>query len=83
MTSTAESARIYTIDALLSEGFSRAQIFRYRKTGVLPPAEGRGRHAYYTDQHLKIVRAIKRAKDERVRLEDIAERYGREFRGQM
>jgi DNA-binding transcriptional MerR regulator len=73
--------RAYSIDALLAEGFSRVQLFNLRKTGVLPKAHGRGSNAYYTDTHLKIVRAIKSARDEHTKLTDIAERFGREFKG--
>lgn len=80
-TVTTEGPRVYSIEALLAEGFSRVQLYNLRKTGVLPKAHGRGSNAYYTDVHLKIVRAIKRARDERTNLGDIAERFGREFKG--
>lgn len=80
-TITTEPNRVYSIEALLAEGFSRVQLYNLRKTGVLPKAYGRGRNAFYTDLHLNIVRAIKRARDERTNLTDIAERFGREFKG--
>jgi DNA-binding transcriptional MerR regulator len=81
MTTTLEEPRIYSIEALLAEGFTRDQLFHYRKIGVLPKAHGGGRNAYYTDIHLRIVRAIKRQRDERTTMADIAERFGREFKG--
>jgi DNA-binding transcriptional MerR regulator len=63
--------RTYTIDALLAEGFTRRMIRRYRLLGVLPPAVGRGPSAYYLDTHIRILREIKRAKDENRSLADI------------
>lgn len=81
MTSTADPPRIYRIDALLAEGFTRSELYNFRRTGVLPTACGRGQYAYYTDVHLKVLRAIKAKRDERITLADIAERFGREFKG--
>ena len=81
MTQTQDAGGIYSIDALLAEGFTRRQIQRFRDAGLLPPAHGRGPAAYYPDIHLRIVRAIKQARDDRVTPTDIAERYGRVFKG--
>lgn len=78
---TVDPTPVYGIDVLLAEGFTRRQIERFRTAGLLPPAHGRGPAAYYTDVHVRIVRAIKQARDERVTPTDIAERYGREFKG--
>lgn len=81
MRATQDAVATYGIDMLLAEGFTRRQIERFRTAGLLPPAHGRGPAAYYTDIHLRIVRAIRAARDERVTPTDIAERYGREFKG--
>ena len=81
MTSTAEPVRCYRIDALLAEGFTRSELYNYRRTGVLPKAHGRGANAFYTDVHLRILREIKTKRDQRVTLADIAERFGRPFQG--
>lgn len=81
MTVTTEQIACYSIEALLAEGFSRRQLYRLTASGILPYAYGRGRAAYYTDTHLRILRAIKEAQDQRVTPADIAERYNRTFKG--
>jgi DNA-binding transcriptional MerR regulator len=81
MTTTEDAPRIYSIEALLAEGFTRDQLFHYRKIGVLPRAHGGGRNAYYTQKHLDIVRAIAKARDERTTFADIAERFRQDFKG--
>ena len=67
---------MYTIDQLTSEfGISRHTIYGWRKKGVLPPPIGGRRFALYTDEHIKIIRAIRRlVHDDRVTLSDLAER---------
>lgn len=63
--------RTYTIDALIAEGFTRDAIRKYIKIGVLPHAHGRGASAYYTDNHVRILREIRRSRDEQRTLSDI------------
>jgi len=64
--------RSYPIEALLAEGFSRTAIRYYIWKGVLPRAEGgRGPAAYYTDRHLRILREIRQAKDDRRTVHDL------------
>lgn len=68
---TVAPVRTYSIDALLAEGFTVSGIRTYVKRGVLPPAHGRGPHAYYDERHLRILREIKKARDERRTMSDI------------
>lgn len=71
---TTESPRCYTIDALLAEGFPRTTIHYYVKRGILPRAlSGSGRHAVYGDQHIAILRELKRRRDQRSTLADLIE----------
>lgn len=70
---TAEVPRLYRIDALEAEGFSRRQIKGYREFGLLPPPVGRGGGAYYTEVHIACLRRIRQAKDENRTTEDIRE----------
>lgn len=67
---------MYTIDEVTSEfGISRWAVYNWRKKGVLPPPVGGRRFAQYTDEHLRIIRAIRReVHDSRVTLKDLAER---------
>lgn len=67
---------MYTIDQLTSEfNISRHTIYGYRKAGVLPPPVGGRRYAHYTDQHIRIIRAIRKCvHDDRITLADLAER---------
>ena len=71
MQSAAAPVRTYSIDALLAEGFTRAMIRRYIKRGVLPHACGRGPSAYYTRQHIAILREIASNRDARRTLDDM------------
>lgn len=69
---TVSPVRTYTIDALLAEGFSLSAIRKYRRLGILPPANGgRGRNAYYDDRHIRILREIRRSRDEARSLSDL------------
>ena len=67
---------MYTIDQLCSEfGISRHTVYGYRKAGILPPPKGGRRYAYWTDQHFRIIRAVRASvHDGRVTLADMAER---------
>jgi len=58
--------RTYSI-AQLSEdtGFSKRMIRWYVSAGILPPANGRGPTAFYTDEHLRRLRAIQRERENR------------------
>lgn len=76
--------RIYSIDELMEMGFSRRSISYYIQRGLLPHAHGRGRTAFYSEVHVKALRAISRAKDTHVTLGDVRdsiqmakERWGR------
>lgn len=71
MQRAATPVSIYTIDALIAEGFSRHMIRKYITWGVLPRANGRGAHAYYDARHIRILREIQRSKDERRTIADI------------
>lgn len=66
-------ARTYTIDALLSEGFTHRMIRHYITRGILPHAIGRGRGAYYTDLHIRILREIREARDTRRTIYDVGD----------
>jgi excisionase family DNA binding protein len=67
---------VYSIEEVCAEfGISRHTVYNWVKKGVLPHPEGGRRYAYYTDQHMKIIRAIKTlVHDRRVTLADLAER---------
>lgn len=68
--------RTYSIEHLSEEtGFSRWSIRQYIKTGVLPAAHGRGPAAFYTDEHLRRLRAIRRELDSRRTASDWRERF--------
>lgn len=75
----ADSSRLYRIDALIAEGFTRRQIHYYQETGLLPRAFGRGAHAYYSDHHLRILRGIREARDTKISLADLADRFHRTY----
>jgi DNA-binding transcriptional MerR regulator len=70
----------YKIDALVAEGFSVRTIHWYTSSGVLPRPEGRGPAAIYGDEHILILRKIKRARDERRLLADIKEECAHLYR---
>ena len=67
---------MYTIEQVCSEfNISKHTVYGYRKAGVLPPPVGGRRFARYTDEHLRIIRAIRAVvHDGRVTLADLAER---------
>jgi DNA-binding transcriptional MerR regulator len=67
---------VYTINQLCSEfNVSRHTIYGWRKKGVLPAPIGGRRFALYTDDHVRIIRAIRKiVHDDRVTLADLAER---------
>jgi DNA-binding transcriptional MerR regulator len=67
---------MYSIDELTSEfGISRHTIYGWRKKGVLPPPVGGRRFAQYTQEHYRIIKAIRMlVHDQRVTLADLAER---------
>ncbi len=72
---------MYTIDQLCAEfeeyRISRHTIEWWKKAGVLSHAfGGRGLLAYYTDLHIKQIRAILRAREHNVTLADLAQRHG-------
>lgn len=68
---------MYTIHDLTSMfGLSRRAIYYYIERGVLPRPQGRrrGPGAYYTDEHVRILRLVRREVHDRVTLADLAER---------
>lgn len=72
-------SRVYSIQALMAEGFSKRTIYYYTHTRVLPPALGSGPTAHYTDQHISILRAIKERRDAAIRLDDLADHLAAQF----
>jgi len=56
-------------------GFSARQVRDFRAKGALPPPEGVGRGAYYTDVHVKRLGAIKPLLDAGISVSKIATRY--------
>lgn len=78
--SLAASQAVYTIEALIAEGFTKRTIHYYVNIGVLPRAYGgRGSNAYYTEAHLSILRSIKRTRDQNKRLDDVRDETQRRF----
>ena len=77
---TVSPPRIYRMADLNEIGFSRDVIRKYIKLGVLPHAHGRGPHAYYTDEHLNRLKAIRKEREGRATLADFAERFNRPSR---
>lgn len=68
---------MYTIHDLTSMfGLSRRAIYYYIERGVLPRPQGRrrGPGAYYTDEHVRILRTVRKEVHDRVTLADLAER---------
>ncbi len=68
---------MYTSQQLCSEFNLPCRRLRYWTVrGVLsPPLGGRGPNAYYTDRHIRQIRAIIRAQEARVTLADLAQRH--------
>ena len=66
---------IYTLEDLMREGFSLRTIRYYRYRRLIPPAIGRGVDAHYSYEHIKRLREIKAAKDQRATLRDLNERF--------
>lgn len=68
---------MYTIDDLAAAfGIKRSLIHSYVKRGVLPRPAGarRGPGAYYTDEHYRILRTVRKEIHDRVTMADLAER---------
>lgn len=64
----------YNIWDLINEGFPRTTIYYYIQRGVLPrPHGGRGPCAWYDNEHIRILREIRRVRDENRTLNDIKE----------
>jgi len=72
---TVPPARIYRRADLEAEGFPPTTIRYYISLGLLPRAHGRGPHAYYTDEHLNRLKAIRREREARCTLADFRERF--------
>jgi DNA-binding transcriptional MerR regulator len=67
---------MYTAEWICSEfNISRWTLYSWRKKGVLPPPLGGRRYATYSEDHVRIIRAIKEiVHDQRVTIADLAER---------
>lgn len=67
---------MYSVDELAAMfGLSRRTIRYYVTQRVLPPPKGgRGPSAYYTDEHVRVLRVVRKDVHDRVTLADLAER---------
>jgi DNA-binding transcriptional MerR regulator len=64
----------YTIEKLAEvAGVSKRKIRFYIQKGLLPSPEGKGRGAYYTDNHLRRLRKILKLADEGMFLDHMAD----------
>src|SRR6185295_1920240 len=65
----------YTIGELVSlSGVNRRNVHFYVQQGLLPPPQGAGLGARYTDEHLLCLRAIPILRNRGLRLDEIRER---------
>lgn len=72
----ASSSRIYGLSDLCEMfGFTARQVRDFRAKGALQPPEGVGRGAYYTDEHVKRLGAIKPLVEAGISVSRIAARY--------
>ncbi len=68
---------MYTATQLSGEfNVSRHTIYHWTRMGALAPAIGKGRTAYYTDHHVRQIRAIKRSLEANKSLTDLAVIHG-------
>ncbi len=67
----------YTIFDLVSiTGVSRDTLRAWIEKGILPKAKGgRGKWAYYTDEHRRRIEQIKAFRDENMTLADLYDRF--------
>lgn len=67
---------MYSVDELAAMfGLRRRTIRYYVERRVLPPPKGgRGPAAHYTDEHVRLLRAVRSDVHDRVTLADLAER---------
>lgn len=78
----------YDIQELVTQsGVPRRTIYFYVQQGVLPPPEGAGLAAHYTEDHLLRLRLIPLLRQEGLRLDDIRARFtqlsGEEMRSML
>lgn len=66
-----ERQALYLITDLEEMGFTRRTIYYYVSIGLMQPAIGRGRTAYYTEEHAAALRLIREERDENRSLSDI------------
>jgi DNA-binding transcriptional MerR regulator len=72
------AADIFDIQKLVNEsGVPRRTIYFYVQQGLLPPPQGAGLAAFYTEDHLLRLRLIPLLRDTGLRLDDIRERFTR------
>jgi len=68
----------YTIGELVSlSGVNRRNVHFYVQQGLLPPPQGAGLAARYSDEHLLCLRAIPVLRNRGLRLDEIRERLAR------
>lgn len=68
----------FSIQDLASEfGISRQTIHHYIHQGILPPPEGRTKAASYTTVHWQRLRSIQQAREQKITLADLKERFSR------
>jgi DNA-binding transcriptional MerR regulator len=67
---------IFDIQRLITEsGVPRRTIYFYVQQGLLPPPQGAGLAAYYTEEHLLRLRLVPVLRQAGLRLDDIRERF--------
>lgn len=72
------SADTFDIQKLVAvSGVPRRTIYFYVQQGLLPPPQGAGLAAYYTENHLVRLRLIPILRQEGLRLDDIREKFSR------
>lgn len=76
LTEHASGRRAYSLSDLCELfGFTARQVRDFRAKGALQPPEGVGRGAYYTDEHVKRLGAIKPLVEAGISVSRIAARY--------
>src|SRR5512142_142842 len=71
------SSKTYDIQELVSQsGVPRRTIYFYVQQGVLPPPEGAGLAAHYSEEHLLRLRLIPVLRQQGLRLDEIRARFG-------
>lgn len=69
--------RFHIQDLATEFGISRQTIHHYVNQGILPPPEGRTKAAAYTTVHWQRLRMIQQAREQKLTLADLKERFSR------